>query len=389
VNGAGDILIVDITNPEAPSLAGEWGVLDDPALGVPYYLSVLSGGDARTLGHSVRANADGTRAYASYWDGGFITLDISDPSNPTLLGHTTYPPGAEGNAHFVDDARGGNLLVAADEDFSPFATVFNITTGPNAGEYPAVEGAFTRPIAELDDKAMNGGTTYIGLACPGDPVPPAPEDGDPLTDEIAVALRGVCFFQDKATAAEAAGYDGFIVMNDEARGDALVLMGGSGAVPVPDLPGFFVGHSTGLKIMGAANQASLVLGSTGAGVAATAEFNGWGFLRFYNISDPANPVEVSTYATPNTNNEDVALEGTWSVHNPEVEGNTVFASWYSDGLRVLDISKPSAPREIASWTGAGAPADAPPVNLWGVVVHKGLILVSDRNYGLYILKLSP
>jgi hypothetical protein len=135
-NGAGDILIVDITNPEAPFLAGEWGALDDPALGVPYYLSVLSGGDARTLGHSVRANADGTRAYASYWDGGFITLDISDPSNPMLLGHTTYPPGAEGNAHSVDDARGGNLLVAADEDFSPFATVFNITTGPNAGEYP-------------------------------------------------------------------------------------------------------------------------------------------------------------------------------------------------------------------------------------------------------------
>jgi hypothetical protein len=34
----------------------------------------------------------------------------------------------------------------------------------------------------------------------------------------------------------------------------------------------------------------------------------------------------------------------WSVHNPEVRGNTLFASWYSDGVRIIDISKPSAPR---------------------------------------------
>jgi LVIVD repeat len=178
-------------------------------------------------------------------------------------------------------------------------------------------------------------------------------------------------------------------MNDEARGDALVLMGGSGAVPVPDLPGVFVGHSTGLKIWARPIRHRLYSAPPGPAWRRRPSSTAGGFLRFYNICDPANPVEVSTYATPNTNNEDVALEGTWSVHNPEVEGNTVFASWYSDGLRVLDISKPSAPREIASWTGAAAPADAPPVNLWGVVVHRGLILVSDRNYGLYILELSP
>ena len=95
---------------------------------------------------------------------------------------------------------------------------------------------------------------------------------------------------------------------------------------------------------------------------------------------------MSTFATANTNNEAVVFEGTWSVHNPEVVGNTVYASWYSDGVRVLDISKPSAPREIGFWTGAGAPAGAPPVNIWSVVPHGDLLLVSDRNFGLYILK---
>jgi hypothetical protein len=387
-DGIGDLLIVDITDPSNPTLLSHWGVLQEPALGLDVYLSVLAGGDPRTLDHSVRANKDGTLAYVSYWDAGFIILDISDPADPVFLGRTEYAPGEEGNAHSVDESPNGQFLAAADEDFSPFETVFSITSGPNAGEYPALEGAFTRPIASLDDRSMNGSTTYIGLACPGDTVPAAPEDGDPLTDETAVALRGVCFFQDKASAAEAAGYDAFIVMNDEARGDELVLMGGSGAVPVPNLPGVFVGHSTGLKIMGAANQAALVVGSTGADIAATAEFNGWGYLRIFDISDPANPVQVSSFATENTNNPDVALDGIWSVHNPEWHGKKAFVSWYSDGIRVLDLRDPTSPEEVAFWVGAGAPADAPPVMIWSVVPHNGLLLASDRNYGLYILKLG-
>ena len=59
--------------------------------------------------------------------------------------------------------------------------------------------------------------------------------------------------------AETAGYDAFVVMNDKARGDALVLMGGSGAVPVPDLPGVFVG-STGADV--AAPRQSSTAGAT-------------------------------------------------------------------------------------------------------------------------------
>jgi len=38
----------------------------------------------------VRANVDGTRAYLSYWDAGFIMLDPTDPTNPRYLGRTEY-----------------------------------------------------------------------------------------------------------------------------------------------------------------------------------------------------------------------------------------------------------------------------------------------------------
>ncbi|MGH3862082.1 LVIVD repeat-containing protein, partial [Actinokineospora sp.] len=119
---------------------------------------------------------------------------------------------------------------------------------------------------------------------------------------------------------------------------------------------------------------------------AAAVFDGWGFLRLFDVDDPASPVALSTFATPNVSNEAVALDGTFSVHNPEVRDETLYASWYSDGVRVIDIDDPEDPREIASWTGAGAPSGAPPVNIWSVVPHRGLLVASDRNFGLYVLK---
>ena len=54
-------------------------------------------------------------------------------------------------------------------------------------------------------------------------------------------------------------------------------------------------------------------------------FNGWGYLRIFDIADPANPQQLSTFATANVNDETVATEGNWTTHNPEVRGNTVYA----------------------------------------------------------------
>jgi hypothetical protein len=111
LNGIGDLLLVDITDPSAPTLVGEYGVLDDPMFGVPFYLGVQQGGDARTLDHSARFNERGTRLYLSYWDAGVIILDVRDPANPTVLGRTSYQQGEEGNAHSIDTADNEELLI--------------------------------------------------------------------------------------------------------------------------------------------------------------------------------------------------------------------------------------------------------------------------------------
>jgi hypothetical protein len=384
-NGIGDLLIVDITDPANPFLASHWGVLQEPELGLDVWFAVQQGADARTLLHSVRANQNGTLAYLSYWDAGFIILDISDPENPVYLGRTEYPPDAEGNAHSVADARGGNILVAADEDFSPFQFVF--TSNAFEGERVATEAAFTPAIVDLPGREMTGEVVHVGRGCPADPAGSGLAVDDPyLADpagKIALIQRGACRFDHKVVRAQLAGAIGAIVYGLDGD-ESLVLMGGENPTTMPDgsivdvtIPAVFVQNSTGVLLRD---------GTPPVTASAKADFVGWGFLRIFDISDPANPVELSNFATPNTFNEAVATEGTWSVHNPEVVGNTVYASWYSDGVRIIDISRPKAPREIGFWTGAGAPADAPAVNIWSVVPHNGLLLASDRNYGLYILQ---
>jgi hypothetical protein len=396
LNGKGDLLLLDISNPASPTLLSEYGVLDDPAFGLNFYLGVRQGGDARTLLHSPRFNDTGTRLYLSYWDAGVIILDIANPASPTVLGRTAYATGQEGNAHSTAEARDGTLLIQADEDFSPFHLEFNVTAPASiAGQYPAVEGAFTKPIVELPNKTMAGDVVHVGRGCPpGTPGLPA---GDPYlanpSGKIALIERGLCRFDNKIAWAQQNGAIGAIVYNSAAGGEALVLMGGDNPVQQGSpqvigtqvtIAGIFVRRSTGLAIVNA-----LATPATTVSVNAKAVFDGWGYLRFFDISNPASPTQVGTFATANTNNEAVATQGTWSVHNPEVRGSIAYTSWYSDGVRVIDFTKPAAPKELGSWTGAGAPDNAPPVNVWSVVPHRNLLLVSDRNFGLYILQAKP
>lgn len=118
----------------------------------------------------------------------------------------------------------------------------------------------------------------------------------------------------------------------------------------------------------------------------------WGFFRIFDSQDKSAPVEISTYATDNALNAPPPT-GDYSAHNVVVRGNTAYLSWYSDGIQLLDLSQPAAPRNIGSFVPPGVPDPYgifPSVAmLWGVYVQGNLILGSDINAGLYILKQVP
>lgn len=176
-------------------------------------------------------------AYVSEWDGGLVLLDVSDVANPKLISQTKYAATEESNTHVAVPARGGNLVLVGDEDF---------TAGP------------------------------------------------------------------------------------------------------------------------------------------------WGFLRIFDTSTASAPVEIARFGTENTLADPPPNDGEYSMHNVVVRGSTAYVSWYADGVRVIDFSQPTKPREIASFV----PPDTPDpfgffpsrANVWGIFVHGDLILASDTNSGLHILK---
>jgi len=122
---------------------------------------------------------------------------------------------------------------------------------------------------------------------------------------------------------------------------------------------------------------------------------GWGYLRVYDYSDPSNPRQIGEYRTPNSLGIGDTAAGDYTIHNNFLVGKTVYSSWYSDGVRVIDVKDPTRPKEIAFFV---PPAGQNPVKpsqrfvlsqtpqVWGVVVANGLVFASDMNTGLWILR---
>jgi hypothetical protein len=116
----------------------------------------------------------------------------------------------------------------------------------------------------------------------------------------------------------------------------------------------------------------------------------WGGLRVWDIRDPRNPIQIATYLTPDAASGKPGAAFQYTIHNPIVRGTTAYLSWYSDGVRVLDLAQPSAPREIGGYVPppTGDPFGYHPTAamVWGVVSEGDLVLLSDINAGLYILR---
>jgi hypothetical protein len=83
------------------------------------------------------------------------------------------------------------------------------------------------------------------------------------------------------------------------------------------------------------------------------------------------------------------------VHDPKVRGKLVFLSYYAEGIVVIDISRPARPRLVTQWIPTPAadpfgfffPGQAF-ANVWGVFLADDLVLASDINSGLWVLRLD-
>ncbi|HZB22503.1 MAG TPA: hypothetical protein VE444_01535 [Gaiellaceae bacterium] len=122
---------------------------------------------------------------------------------------------------------------------------------------------------------------------------------------------------------------------------------------------------------------------------------GFGYLRVWDYSKLNAPKQIGEYKTPNASDSTDKSAGDYTIHNNFLVGTTLFTSWYSDGVRMIDVSNPRAPEEIGYFV---PPATTNPIKpsqrgvltnttqVWGVVVENGLVYASDMNSGLWILR---
>ena len=404
--GVGDFQIVDITDPTKPTLVGEWGVLDEPTLGRDFFLKEQRGARADGFIERVQASRDGERAYLAYSDHGVMILDISSPSQPVLLGHVgSFEANEEGAAFDVHPAGAGMLirshLVRNNFQIELSSNVF-------AGERTAGEAPNTPAIYQMPGRSITGEVVFVGRGCPGDSF---------LTDpnaRLALMTTGGCNANLKAAGAQRLGAVGLILYDDRpeltiAGFDAQFPPAAGGVAVLPDgtsvtitIPVIGVGQNTGRCLAQARNAvgnliAADCLPASTVAVRGTAMFHGFGQLNIFDIRDPAAPVRIGTFATPNSLDPAVALANRFpnptrffTANHIDAVGTLLFVAWENDGLRVIDLSSPRLPREVAAWNGQGRAPGAPPLHAWEVVRHRNLILVGSLSEGgVHILRIEP
>jgi hypothetical protein len=441
---ATDVDILDITNPHRPRLIADLNLNEycEPALG---RIDQPEIGVTESSLHDMIVKQIGGEwiMLLSYWDGGFVTLNVDDPANPVCLDDTDYanpdpellesagialPP--EGNAHQAEFTLDNRFFIGTDEDFSPYRAIFTIDTGgPGvAGEYPAGEFGWTEPIVDQPGQQVSGVTVYGGYGCPqstedvptADEVRARPEVPDDAT-LILVLQRGpvedpsanyeACFFSEKVEFAQNLGYDAAIVANHHVgaqAGDApdAQFCGSQGHVFTPTIPAVCIGHRAMHLLFGDEPDYSVpytgtepAIGAVGEQVTMEAAFDGWGYVHLF---DAATGAELDTYAIDEAHDEEMAFgHGDFTVHevatDPQNE-SLVYISYYSGGMRVVQIQcggvpydrdNPPADTSTCELVELGGYLDPNGNDFWGVEAFVGddgrtYVLGSDMDYGLWV-----
>ena len=353
-----DVDIFDITDPTAPVAVREYDFDDE-------FPAILDG-EENGLGNNVLLHdmvvkeIDGIQTLlASYWDGGYVLVNVEEPDGATYIGDTRFddtdpltgatPP--EGNAHQAEFSHDNNFILAADEDFDTRRIAGTVDPDGDSFQFNGAGQTDGGPLLS-STRTMTGDTRYVGSGCIPANDPAGDRDGQDR-DRPRVQLRLPA--QDRERRREGLHRTGH-VRRPATRSSSGLL------VRHPDQPRrlctttpgdvvtLWVTREAGFRMMGRA-RASRAAATNPTPTPAAPDRGRSGRhrlgLRRLGLRAPVpqrhgqagrgglavrDPGGRSTSATPPTS---VTCRSTSSRPTPDV--NLAYASYYSGGLRVLSF----------------------------------------------------
>ena len=306
--------------------------------------------DARTV-NDVKVSENGkvaviTREGASNRKNGFVILDVSDPFNVSII--TEYNDDMTGGVHnvFIYD----NHVYAVNNGRK--YDVINIEDPSNPFRVGRYE--LGTPGHGVHDVWVIDGLAYSSNWA----------DGVHVVD-----VGGVKFNEKNRSEIQ---YNPFLAMAGQGSPGNPVKLGG-----MADPNGH--NHAAFPFISQSSDKFYLITGDEYGD-----QFGMAGGYHFLDFTDPKDPKETAVYQVPEAGS-----------HNHWVYGDTLFASYYQGGIRVVDISGElmgdiyAQGREIAFFISSDPEGRTPNrPNVWGTMPYKGLIYFSDMNNGLWAIKLE-
>ncbi|BAQ65490.1 hypothetical protein [Geminocystis sp. NIES-3709] len=353
------LTILDITNPSAPKLFGHYNI----------------SGDVRDI--DVRGN----HAFVTDTDGGLIIVDIATPPTPTFLGqyNTAYFVNVTeivGNLAFVSKGLGGLAII----------DVSNPSTPTFLGSY--YTSGFVMDVAVFGNLAFvadnEDGLVILDVSNPSVPTFLGKYDTSGYAVEVKVS-GNLAFFADS---------EGGLVIVDVSNPSVPTFLGkydtdtSSNIVDVEVFGNlaFITDSTSGLVILDITNaSAPAVVGKyasnrfhyieiVGDLAFIVDDYDGGG-LVILDIANPSLPTLVSNIDAPFF----------FEIVDLEVAGDLVFVTSLQFTIEIgqfsiIDISNPSAPSYVGSYTTSLSVSD--------VEVVGDLAFVSEGSLGLEILDIS-